>query len=58
MVLAAIALAGGAYILWRRGGSGMQIALMLVLAAVITANIAIWTVPGDEGEVLLDQAPR
>jgi len=45
LVLAAIALLWGAYVLWRRGGSRKQIALMVVMAAVLAANVAIWVVP-------------
>jgi hypothetical protein len=46
LVLAAIALLWGAYALWRRGGSRKQVALMVVMAAVLAANVAIWVVPG------------
>jgi hypothetical protein len=34
---------------WRRG-LRKQAALMLVLAAVMAANVAIWTLPGKDGE--------
>jgi hypothetical protein len=46
MVLTVIALIVGAAWLWRRGGSRKQPVLMLVLAAVLVLNIAIWTLPG------------
>ncbi len=49
LVLSAIALAIGAVALWRRGGSRKQAVLMLVMAAVIAANVAIWTVPDSDG---------
>jgi hypothetical protein len=46
MVLTVLALVGGAAWLWRRGGSRKQPVLMLILAAVLAINIAIWTLPG------------
>lgn len=45
LVLGAIALLLGAYFLHRRGGSRLQVALMLVMVGVIAANIAILTAP-------------
>lgn len=56
LVLAAIALIGGAVLQWRRGQRGKQIWLMLVLAAVIVGNILIWTVPDSAGNAPVDQA--
>ncbi len=44
-MLAALALVWGAYALWKRGGSRKQVALMLVMAAVLAANVAIWVLP-------------
>ncbi len=55
MVLTALALVAGAVVLWRRGGTRLQIALMLVLAAVMVANVAIWTLPDASGSAPLDQ---
>lgn len=46
LVLTTLALIAGAAFLWRRGQSRKQALLMLVLAAVIAGNVAIWTVPG------------
>jgi hypothetical protein len=46
MVLTVTALVLGAAWLWRRGGPRKQPLLMLVLAAVLGINIAIWTLPG------------
>ncbi len=51
MVLACLALIGGAVVLWRRGERRRQVVLMLVMAVVIAANIALLTVPGPDGEV-------
>jgi hypothetical protein len=58
MVLTGIALLGGALLLWRRGGSRKQIALMLVLAAVIAINVGIWTLPDGSGEAPIDHSMR
>ena len=56
MVLATIALAIGAFVLWRRGGAMKQVVLMLVLAVVIALNVAIWTVPDKSGEAPVEKA--
>lgn len=53
MVLAAIAMLLGAIFLWRRGGSRLQIGLMLALVAVIAFNVAIWTLPDASGNAPL-----
>lgn len=45
LMLAAIALLWGAHALWRRGGPRKQVVLMLVMAAVLAANVAIWVLP-------------
>ena len=49
LVLTTLALVAGAGWLWRRGGSRKQVTLMLVLAAVLAFNIAMWTLPGNGG---------
>jgi drug/metabolite transporter superfamily protein YnfA len=58
MVLAAIALVIGAFVLWRKGGSNKQIGLMLLLALIMAANVAIWTLPDSSGEAPLGQELR
>ena len=58
MVLAAIALVAGAFWLRRRGGTTRQFTLMLVLTAVIAANVAIWTWPDADGNIPLTQVPE
>jgi hypothetical protein len=58
LVLTVIALVLGAAWLSRRGGSRKQVLLMLVLAAVLAANVAIWTLPGSGGESLAERAAR
>lgn len=58
LVLACLALLLGAYALGRRGGQRRQIVLMLVLAAVVAANIAIWVMPGSGGKALVEAGPR
>ena len=54
MVLATLALLAGAVWLWRKGGSRKQIALMLLLAAIIAGNIALWTIPDSSGKSPLE----
>jgi hypothetical protein len=49
LVLAAIALVGGAIYLWRKPAMRRQALLMLALAAIALMNLAIWTVPDDNG---------
>ena len=56
LVLAAIALVGGAYLLWRKGGSRQQVVLMLLLAVVALVNVAIWTLPDADGVAPLEKA--
>lgn len=58
MVLAALALVLGAAWLWRRGGARKQAGLMLLLAAILAGNVAIWTVPDASGKRPLDSAPQ
>ena len=55
VVLAALLLVAGAFFLWRRGGSAKQVFLMIVLAVIMLANVAIWTVPDASGVAPLDQ---
>lgn len=56
-VLMAIVLPLGALALWRRGGSRKQVALMLVLAVILAANVAIWVIPDRHGQTLSAAAP-
>lgn len=58
LVLAAIALVIGAAVLWRRGGRTKQVLLMLLLAAIVAGNLALWLVPYENGKVPLSEAPR
>ncbi len=58
MVLACLALVLGALALWRRGGQRKQVALMLVLAAVLAVNVAIWVVPDQQGKAPIGQELR
>lgn len=55
MMLAAIALIGGALVLWRRG-ERKRPALMALLVVVLLVNVAIWTVPDASGEPPLVQS--
>lgn len=49
LMLVALALAGGAIWQWRRQGPSRNVILMLVLAAIMLANVAIWVIPGPNG---------
>ena len=55
LVLACIAMLLGALALWRRSGSGRQVWLMLLLAAVLAVNVAIWVVPSTDGTAPVQQ---
>ena len=57
LALAVIALVVGAIVLWRRGGRAKQVWLMLLLAAVVAGNLAIWLVPDGSGRVPAEQVP-
>ena len=50
LVLAAFALVAGAYLLWRRGAPVTRVLLMLLLAAIMAVNVAIWTLPDATGD--------
>lgn len=50
VMLAALALVAGAFVLWRRTGTARQPLLMLLLAAIALANVLIWTLPTPGGE--------
>ena len=56
MVLTTLALTGGALLIWRR--QRKQALLMLVLAVILAANVAIWTLPTPGGATLAAAAPR
>jgi drug/metabolite transporter superfamily protein YnfA len=56
MVLAAVALIGGAIFLWRRDGAKKQVWLMLLSGGVLIVNVLIWTVPDKDGTAPIDRA--
>ena len=56
LVLAALALLAGAYWLWRREGAVKQVWLMILLAVVMLANVAIWTIPDSSGTAPVQRA--
>ena len=58
MMLVAIALLGGAFVLWRRGGANRQAVLMVILAVVVIINIGIWTLPTASGDAPLAQLQK
>jgi hypothetical protein len=51
---AAILLLFGAWKLWKRDGAVQKMWLMVAAALVIFANIAIWVVPDDKGQTLIN----
>jgi len=55
VMLAAVALTVGAYVLWRRGAPPKQPLLMLFLVIIAIVNVAIWTVPDPSGEAPIDR---
>lgn len=50
VMLAALALVAGAFVLWRRTGEVKNPALMVLLAVIAVINVLIWTVPTSSGE--------
>lgn len=57
MVLVALLLLGDAVFVLRRGAK-KQAALMVLLAAVMAINVAIWTVPTGNGQTLAGAKPE
>lgn len=55
LMLAAVGLLLGAFLLWRKGGPLKQVLMMVFLAIIAAVNVAIWTVPGAEGAAPLDK---
>jgi hypothetical protein len=55
VMLAALALAAGAVVLWRRTGQVKQPALMVLLAVIAVLNVLIWTIPTSTGEAPITQ---
>ncbi len=56
MMVVSFALIVGAVVLWRRDGFVRQVWLMLLAAAVILANFAIWAVPLNGGAAPVERA--
>jgi drug/metabolite transporter superfamily protein YnfA len=55
VMLAAIALVAGAFLLWRRTGEAKNPALMVLLAVIAVINVLIWTVPSEGGQAPIEQ---
>ena len=55
VMLAALALVAGAFVLWRRTRQVKQPALMVLLAVIAVLNVLIWTVPTSSGEAPITQ---
>ena len=58
VVLAAVMLFFGAFLLWKRTGNSKNAMLMVILALVALVNVAIWTVPTEDGEAPLDKVEQ
>ena len=56
LVLAALALIGGAFVLFRRG-LRKQAVLMVIAAVIALMNVAIWTIPDSGGRAPADGLP-
>jgi len=57
LMLASLALIGGAIVLWRRRGFVRQVWLMLIAAAVMLADVAIWVIPVHDADAPTATAP-
>lgn len=55
VMLAALALLVGAFMLWKRTGDTKKALLMVFLAAIAALNVAIWTVPDSSGDAPIDK---
>ena len=55
VMLAALALVAGAFVLWRRTGEVKNPALMVLLAVIAVVNVLIWTVPTADGTAPITQ---
>ena len=56
VMLAALALVAGAFVLWRRTGEVKNPALMVVLAVIAVINVLIWTLPTSGGTAPIEAA--
>jgi len=57
LALLFLALVAGAIYLLRQSGLSRQVVLMLILAAIVAANVMIWTLPDSSGEAPIDKLP-
>ncbi|MEK6542085.1 MAG: hypothetical protein AABZ45_08195 [Pseudomonadota bacterium] len=57
LTLVGLLLLGGTYTQVRRGERRRAI-LMLIAAAVMLGNVALWVVPTEDGRSLVNAAPR
>lgn len=55
VMLAALALVAGAFVLWRRTGEVRNPALMVLLAVVAVINVLIWTLPTPGGKAPIEE---
>ena len=57
-MLGGFALLWGAWKLWKREGNSQKVWLMVAAALVLFANVAIWTVPDDQGQSLVESTDQ
>ena len=55
-MIAGFALLWGAWRLHKRGGSRQQMWLMVAASLIMFANVAIWTIPDDNGRSLATES--
>ncbi|WP_066555618.1 hypothetical protein [Croceicoccus bisphenolivorans] len=55
LVLGALAMLGGGWIAWKKGDRKRAV-LMVIAAAVMALNVAIWTIPTPEDTSLTEAA--
>ena len=48
----------GAWKFWRRGGVDQKVILMVIAALVILGNVAIWSIPNDQGKSLASEVGK
>ncbi len=55
VMLTALTLVAGGFVLWRRTGEVKNPALMVLLAVIAVINVLIWTIPTEGGEAPIEQ---
>ena len=59
LMLAGLMMAGGgAYMFVKQPGNRKRAWLMMIAGLVMFANVAIWTLPNDRGQTLIEAGPE